>query len=280
MDDAENEFPIKTLASTYVPEEDRIRDTGYIPGPKILTFAQVLKYDIFPLPQLLSDLLTLGRKGMGCPIEIEFSVDLSPDKKRKSDFNFLQIRPMVADEDRFEVEITSEELDKAFCRSTQALGNGKNEKIADIVYVKPDVFETKATVQIAEEIGQINAGLLKDKRPYLLVGPGRWGSADRWLGIPVQWRHISGVGAIIELRNEKLKADPSQGSHFFQNITSLGIDYVTVTEGPESEDRFDWQWLSSLPVVRETPFLRHVRVEKPLILKIDGRKSQCVIIGA
>jgi len=134
-----------------VPEEDRIRDTGYIPGPKILTFAQVLKYDIFPLPQLLSDLLILGRKGMGCPIEIEFSVDLSPDKKRKSDFNFLQIRPMVADEDRFEVEITSEELDKAFCRSTQALGNGKNEKIADIVYVKPDVFETKATVQIAEE---------------------------------------------------------------------------------------------------------------------------------
>ena len=279
VDDADNEFPVRTLASTYVPEEDRIRDTGYIPGPKILTFAQVLKYDIFPLPQLLSDLLTLGRKGMGCPIEIEFSVDLSPDKKRKSDFNFLQIRPMVADEDRFEVEITSEELDKAFCRSTQALGNGKNEKIADIVYVKPDVFETKATVQIAEEIGQINAGLLKDKRPYLLVGPGRWGSADRWLGIPVQWRHISGVGAIIELRNEKLKADPSQGSHFFQNITSLGIDYVTVTEGPESEDRFDWQWLSSLPFVQETPFLRHVTVEKPLIIKIDGRKSQCVIIG-
>lgn len=279
VDDAENEFPVRTLASTYVPEEDRIRDTGYIKGPKILTFAQVLKYNIFPLPQLLSDLLEMGRKGMGCPIEIEFSVNLSPDKKYKSDFNFLQIRPMVADEERFQVEITSEEFEKAFCHSTQALGNGKNERIADIVYVKPDDFETKATVEIAEEIGNINAGLLKEKRPYLLIGPGRWGSADRWLGIPVQWRHISGVGAIIELRNEKLKADPSQGSHFFQNITSLGIHYITVTEGPETEDRFDWKWLNSLPVVQETTFLRHVTLEKPLILKIDGRKSQCVIIG-
>ena len=279
VDDAEKEFPVRTLASTYVHEEDRIRDTGYIQGPKILTFAQVLKYDIFPLPRLLSDLLELGRKGMGCPIEIEFSVNLSPDKKRKSDFNFLQIRPMVADEERFQVEITSEEFEKAFCRSTQALGNGKNEKIADIVFAKPEDFDTKATVQIAEEIGSINGDLLKEKRPYLLIGPGRWGSADRWLGIPVQWRHISGVGAIIELRNEKLKADPSQGSHFFQNITSLGIHYITVTEGAESEDHFDWEWLNSLPVVQETTFLRHVRLEKPLILKIDGRKSQCVIIG-
>jgi len=278
VDDAEKEFPVRTLASTYVPEEDRIRDTGYIQGPKILTFSQVLKYDIFPLPQLLSDLLKLGQKGMGCPIEIEFSVNLSPDKKRKSEFNFLQIRPMVADEERFQVEITSEEFEKAFCCSTQALGNGKNEKIADIIFVKPEDFDTKFTVQIAEEIGNINSSLLKEKHPYLLVGPGRWGSADRWLGIPVQWRHISGVGAIIELRNEKLKADPSQGSHFFQNITSLGIHYITVTEGPETEDRFDWKWLNSLPVAQETTFLRHVRLEKPLLLKIDGRRSQCVII--
>ena len=187
---------------------------------------------------------------------------------------------MVADEERFNVEIEPEEFEKAFCRSTQALGNGKNEKIADIVYVKPDDFDTKSTVQIAEEIGHINDGLLKEKRPYLLIGPGRWGSADRWLGIPVQWRHISGVGAIIELRNEKLKADPSQGSHFFQNITSLGIHYITVTEGPETEDRFDWKWLNSLPFAQETTFLRHVMLKKPLILKIDGRKSQCVIIGS
>jgi hypothetical protein len=186
---------------------------------------------------------------------------------------------MVADEERFEVEITPDEIERAFCRSTQALGNGKNDEMADIVYVKPNDYKSEANVQIAEEIGQINVGLVKQKRSYLLVGPGRWGSADRWLGIPVQWRNISGVGAIIELRNEKLKADPSQGSHFFQNITSLGIHYITVTEGSDSDDYFDWEWVGSLPVIQETTFLRHVRVERPLTLKIDGRQSQCVILG-
>jgi hypothetical protein len=278
VDDAEDEFPVRTLASTYVPEEHRIRDTGYISGPKILTFTQILKYNSLPLPQLLNDILELGRKGMGCPVEMEFSVNLNSDKNGKSDFFFLQMRPMVADEERFEVQITEQEIEKAFCHSSQALGNGKNEEMADIVYVKPDDFKPEATVQIAQEVGQVNAVLLKDKRPYLLVGPGRWGSFDRWLGIPVKWQNISGVGAIIELRNEKLRADPSQGSHFFQNITSLGIHYITVTEG--SEDYFDWKWVASLTALQETEFLRHVRVERPLILKIDGRKSQCVIIGA
>ena len=278
--DAETEFPVMTLASTYVPEEHRIRDSAYIAGPKILTFAQVLKYDVFPLPPLLSDLLELGRKGMGCPVEIEFSVNLYSYKKQKNDFFFLQMRPMVAEDERFKVEITQDETEKAFCRSSQALGNGKNEKLADIVYVSQDKFRPESTVEIAEEIGQVNAGLIREKRQYLLIGPGRWGSADRWLGIPVQWRNISGVGAIVELRNEKLKADPSQGSHFFQNITSLGIHYITVTEGTDSEDFFDWKWLESLPAVQETKFLRHVRLEKPLLLKIDGRESQCVIIGA
>jgi hypothetical protein len=276
VDDAEAEYPVKVLASTYVPEEHRIRDTGYMPGPKILTFSQILKYNILPLPDLLSDLLELGRKGMGCPVEIEFSVNLSSDKKKKSDFFFLQMRPMVAGGERFEVQITREEIEKAFCFSKQALGNGKNEKMADIVYVKPDDFHPKATIKIAEEIDKLNAGLLKEKRPYLLVGPGRWGSADRWLGIPVQWRNISGVSAMVELRNEKLKADPSQGSHFFQNITSLGIHYITVTEG--SDDYFDWEWVGSQPAIQETDYLRHVRLDKFFTLKIDGKKSQCVMV--
>ena len=274
--EAENEFSIRTLASTYVPEENRIRDNGYMPGPKIITFAQVLKYSLFPLPDLITDFLSLGRKGMGCPIEMEFSVNLTSDKDRKNDFFFLQMRPMVADLERLEVQITQDEYQSAFCRSNQALGNGKNESIADIVYVKPTDFKPEAMVQIADEIGRINAGLFKDKRPYLLIGPGRWGSADRWLGIPVQWHNISGVGAIIELRTDKLKADPSQGSHFFQNITSLGIQYITLTEGSE-EDYFDWQWIESLPHLQETPFLKHIRLKKPLLLKIDGRTSRCVI---
>jgi len=259
-----------------VPEEHRIRDTGYMQGPKILTFAQILKYDIFPLPNLLSDMLELGRKSMGCPVEIEFSVNLSSDKKKKGEFFFLQMRPMVAGGERFEVKITRQEIENAFCRSEQALGNGKNEEMVDIVYVKPDDFQSEATIRMAEEIDKLNGILLKEKRPYLLIGPGRWGSADRWLGIPVQWRNISGVGAMIELRNEKLKADPSQGSHFFQNITSLGIHYITVTE--DADDYLDWEWLDSQSVIQETTYLRHVRLDKPFTLKIDGKKSQCVMI--
>ncbi len=278
LDEAETELPVRMLASTYIPEEQRIRDSGYIPGPKLLTFASVLKYSILPLPELLCDLLELGRKGMGCPVKIEFSVDLSSNKKQKGIFSFLQIRPMVADTERFAVEITRQEMEQAICRSTQSLGNAKNEVIADIVYVKPNDFKVEATLEMVGEIGKINAGLLKKKRPYLLIGPGRWGSADRWLGIPVQWRHISGVGAIIELRNEKLKVDPSQGSHFFQNITSLGIPYITVTEDSDSGEYFDWKWVNSLPTIQETTFLRHVQLERPLTLKIDGRKSQCAII--
>jgi len=122
----------------------------------------------------------------------------------------------------------------------------------------------------------MNTPLVKSDRPYLLAGPGRWGSSDRWLGIPVQWQHISGVGAIIELRNEKLRADPSQGSHFFQNITSQGIFYVTVTEG--SDDFLDWNWLNGLQVVQESAFIRHVRSDRPMTIKIDGRTSRCVMV--
>ncbi|MGE5840623.1 MAG: PEP/pyruvate-binding domain-containing protein, partial [Deltaproteobacteria bacterium] len=278
VDEAEEEFPVQALASTYIPEEHRIRDSGYLRGPKVLTFAQVLKYNTFPLPSLVSDFLDLGRRAMGCPVEIEFSASLSPDLEQKSSFYFLQMRPMVTDLETFDVKITAEEVEKAFCFSTQALGNGMNEDISDIVYVKPEDFRPDSTVAIAKEIGRLNAELLKQKRPYLLVGPGRWGSADRWLGIPVQWHDISGVGAIIELRGSMHKTDPSQGTHFFQNITSLGIHYVTVTEG--EEDRVEWEWLRSLPAVQETPFLRHVRLDRPFLLKIDGKTSQCVMIAS
>jgi hypothetical protein len=229
--EAETEFPVKALSSTYFPEEDRIRDTGHGPGPKVLTFAQVLKYDIFPLPQVLSDLLDLGRNGMGCPVEFEFSADLRTDKKHRGNFFILQIKPMAAGDEHFDVQISDDDIHSAFCYSTQSLGHGQIEEIADIIYVKPDRFDPSATVQITGEISRLNAVLLKAKRPYLLVGFGRWGSDDRWLGIPVKWSDISGVKVMVELRNEKLKADPSQGSHFFQEITSLGIHYLTITEG-------------------------------------------------
>lgn len=276
LDDALQEAPVLSLSSTYVPDEHRIRDTSTVQGVKVLTFAQVLKYGSFPLPGVLAEILELGRRGMGCPVEIEFSVTLGSKGSRKEAFHLLQIRPMVTGEGRFEVRINPEDICNAFCTSSQALGNGKNEEIADIVYVKPDSFKKEATTEMVDEIGRVNTSLVNANRRYLLAGPGRWGSSDRWLGIPVQWHHISGAGAIIESRDSNLKADPSQGSHFFQNITSQGIFYVTVNEG--SDDYLEWSWLDHLPVVQEMSYIRHVRLEHPIVIKIDGRSSQCVMV--
>jgi len=273
--DARNEYPIIASASTYDATEHRIRDTSRGPGGKIITFSQILKYKSIPLPEMISDILELARKNMGCGVEVEFAVNLKKENPASCEFYLLQIRPMVTGEDRFEVEITDADRERAFCFSNLALGNGKRQDIADIIFVKPHDFKLEATPKIAEEVGRHNGMLVTGKLPYLLIGPGRWGSFDRWLGIPVQWNHISGVGAIMELRGALIKAEPSQGSHFFQNITSLGIPYVTLTE--KTDDYLDWEWLESLPAVNETTYLKHVRLDEPLVIKIDGRMSQCVM---
>ena len=273
--DAVEETPVKLLASTYVPEEHRIRDTTQIPGNRVLTFAQVLKYKLFPLPEILADALKTVREGMGCPVELEFSVNLCPEKECKSEFAFLQARPMTARTELMEVNISKEEIARAFCFSNHALGNAQKDDIADICYVKPDVFDSGRTSQIAREIGKMNSQLVAEGRKYMLIGPGRWGSADRWLGIPVSWSEISGVDAMVETASTKLKAEPSQGSHFFHNITTLGINYITITEG--GEDFLNWDWLTSIPAEKETFYVSHLKFDKPFTLKVDGRKSRCVM---
>jgi DNA-binding NarL/FixJ family response regulator len=272
---AENDFPIKALSSMYFPEEHRIRDTSHGKGQRVLTFAAVLKHQTFPLPQILADLIDLGHKGVGRPVEFEFSVNLHAKDPSSGDFYVLQARPMAAGETDFDIRITARDIQDAFCYSTASLGNGKNAMMADIVYVRPDRFDPAATVEIAGEIGRLNARLVSQQKPYLLVGPGRWGSKDRWLGIPVKWHDISGVGAMVELRNAQLSADPSQGSHFFQQMTSQGIHYLTITEGTEAF--FDWERVQRIPAAEETRYLRHVTLPRPFILKNDGRHSQCIM---
>jgi hypothetical protein len=205
------------------------------------------------------------------------------DPKQRADLYCLQIRPMFTSDRNRSVEISQADLERAFCLSSRALGNGINREMIDLVYIKPDTFKTEATRQIADEIGAINAQMEKENRTYLLAGPGRWGGSDRWLGIPVKWHQISCVGAIVELRNAKLSADLSQGSHFFHNITSLGIHYIMLDElerqgMAQGEDFFDWEWAGAQPALSETEFVRHVRLEAPMTLKIDGRKSRCVIV--
>jgi DNA-binding NarL/FixJ family response regulator len=277
IDKARNDAPVRHLCSTYSAEDHRIRDGVQASGYPVITFANILKYRTLPLPEILSQILAFGRQDMGCPVEVEFAVNMPFDADQKPSFELLQIRPMTVNQYNLEIEIGNEDIAKAFCYSTMALGNGQFEEIEDIIFVNPDTFDAARTIEIATEIGNVNKEMILHKRKYLLIGPGRWGSADRWLGIPVCWPDISGVGAMVETTIEGLNADPSQGSHFFQNITSLGISYLNTSEG--GEDFIDWNWLRSLPTKNETRHLKHVILKKPLTIKIDGKKSRAVIIA-
>jgi hypothetical protein len=278
VDDAEDHPSVRALASVYIPEEHRLRDSGPVgSGHRVLTFAPVLKHGSFPLAEILNEVLAMGRRSMGCPVEMEFAVDLSPSGAGRGVFHFLQMRPLVTHQGGAETRIDEAELDRAVCHSRECLGNGRDESMADVLYVRPERFAPEKTGEIAREIGRFNADLARERRPYLLVGPGRWGTSDRWLGIPVQWRDISGVRAMVEVHVPELRVEPSQGSHFFQNITSLGVFYLTVD--PEAGDRLDMDWLDARPAVRETENLRHVRLERPLLLKADGRETRCAIFA-
>ncbi len=268
--------PVRRLSSTYSPDDHRIRDrTGGV-GYPLITFASILKFNTFPLSDILTQMLEIGEKGMASPVELEFAVHLPDNPKHTPEFTLLQIRPMALFQQTVDIDIQSREVGDAFCFSTLTLGHGNYSHIRDIVFVDPDTFDPAKTVDIAREVGEINKKLMPEERKYVLIGPGRWGSADRWLGIPVTWNEISGVGCIIETRTEQLRADPSQGSHFFHNITSLGISYLTITEN--SEDFVDWTWLMHLTIQHRTPHLKHARLDEPLIIKIDGKRSRGLIM--
>jgi len=274
--EATDEFPVRYLSSTYEPAEERIRDQFSPQGIPVLTFAAILKYKSYPLPQAITALLEMGREGMGCPVEIEFAVDFPTAATGRARLAVLQIRPMSAREEMLEVNITKEDSARAFCVCHQALGNTDNRTMADLVYVRPETFDPSKTILIARELGKINGALVKAGRKYVLVGPGRWGSADHWLGIPVTWSDIGGVGAIVETVHPAINADPSQGSHFFHNITSLGINYLNI--GIHPEDLIDWRYLAGLTVVEETEHVVHVRTTKPFALRVDGRRRVGVLL--
>lgn len=273
--DAVSEEPVRLLSSTYSPNDHRIRDMFSKNGSPVLTFANILKYDRIPLASLLSELLHIARKGFGCDIELEFAVDLSPDPEGVSDFVLLQARPMTTPYESIGVEIEKEDIERAVCYSTSTLGFGNNMlDTIDIIFVKPETVSSKTTVQIASEISKFNAEFIKEDGKYLLIGPGRWGSSDHCLGIPVSWRDISNVSAIIETHAENFKADPSEGTHFFQNMTSQRIIYFTVHK---ESDFVKWDWLKSQPIVKETEYICHVRTVNPLSVKINGKKNHGVL---
>ena len=276
IDDCRDHPSIAAMCSSYIPEENRIRDTLTRQGYPVLTFAPLLKHRRFPLANILDDLLQVCREGMGGPAEIEFGVDLTANADSPGVFHLLQVRPMSQFDQQLRPLVTDFQKANAVCYSRMALGNGRYADMADIILVAPDTFDPKRTVDIAAEISRLNAELRRQQKRYLLIGPGRWGSADRWLGIPVTWKDISGVGAIIETSHPSLQADPSQGSHFFQNLTSSDICYLTVQNPQHGFLR--WDWLNRQPTLSSSDHLRHIRLDVPLQLYVDGKSSEGIIL--
>ncbi len=272
VSDCINEYPVQLLSSTYDHQEHRIRNSFSGRGTPVITFNTILKFGIVPLAEILQELLTAGKKGMGGPVELEFAIVIPERQQQRPHLSILQIRPMGTAEETIRVNINPTELESIFCYSHQALGNSIKNDIHDILFVKPDTFDPSKTVEIAREISMFNGIINEAGRKYLLIGPGRWGSADRWLGIPVSWSDISSVGGIVETFHPRINAEPSQGSHFFHNITSLGINYLTVT-GTKT-DFIDWPWLQSLERTAETTYIGHVNRAAPFVMRVDGRSNR------
>ncbi len=273
---AEKDGVLPLIGSVFDAQDGVIRDTLSLGGPRIVTFNSILRWNEIPLAKMLTDLLKVGHDAMGCPVEIEFAVRWNTMGEKPSVY-VLQIRPLILGAEAQEVSLGDFDEDDVVLKTNKALGNGIYSNLFDLVFVRDDVFNLAKTPEIALEIGAINDKLMDEERPYALIGPGRWGSVDRWLGVPVNWGQIAGARMIVEVGTKKLNVEPSQGTHFFQNITSLGIGYMTLELG-HTDCRVDWDWLMSQPVVEETDFVRHIRLSEPLCTRIEGRTGKGVML--
>ncbi len=276
ISEAEKDNSIKYIASTFDFENNMLRDGANYKGKKLITFSNILNHSIFPLAEILQNLLDISQKEMNNPVEIEFAVDLNTPKGQPKIFNYLQIRPIVDNKETFDAKIDEVPIDETIIYSKTALGNGIIDNVCDFIYVKPDSFNSMENPNIAVKIGNVNEQLIKEKRNYVLVGPGRWGSNDPHLGIPVKWSQISGARVMIESGLENYRIDPSQGTHFFQNLTSFRVGYFTIN--PYINDGYyDLDYLSKFGSCYEDEFIRHIRFKNPLKILIDGKKNLGVI---
>ncbi len=274
---AEQDQTLFFVGSTYSHENQAIYDGLSRSGSRIVTFAPILKHHIFPLSEIVQSILDLGKWGMGTPVEIEFAVNMSVPKGQPKEFAVLQTRPLVLKREMEVLHMDDEPESALLCRSSYVMGHGIIDDIRDIIYVNPLTFDRSKTREIAREVGQLNARMVHKKRPYLLIGMGRWGTSDNWLGIPVKWDQISGAKTIVETNFKDMVVTASQGSHFFQNLTSFMVGYFTIN--PHKKEGFvDWDWLLAQPVKDEKHFTRHVRLEKPLAVKMNGHNNSGIVI--
>lgn len=277
LKEADADGSLKYIVSTYDPYDQIIRDGYYPGGRKILSFVNILQHDVFPLAKTLDELLRIGQAEMGRPVEIEFAVNVDPNNHDKATFYLLQIRPIVDNKEIMDEDLTQVGNEETILSSTSVLGHGIVTDVQDIIYVKSGAFNSSNNQLIAYEIEKLNRRFTEEEKNYVLVGPGRWGSSDHWLGIPVKWPHISNARVIVECGLENYRVDPSQGTHFFQNLTSFGVGYFTINPF-KGDGWFDEEYLNALPAVEDTEYLRHIRFDKPIVIKMDGKKSLGVVL--
>ncbi len=275
INEAEKDDSIKDISSTYDFHNDIVRDGSIYDGKKIITFANILKHNTFPMAEIISELLKVGEKEMNNPVEIEFAVNLNTTPKT---FSFLQIRPIVSEnEEVIDFNLDKIKKENAIIFSEKALGNGVINNIKDFIYVKTENFNYMNNKIVAEQIGNLNDKFVKENKNYILLGPGRWGSSDSALGIPVKWTQISKARLIVEAGLKNYRVEPSQGTHFFQNLTSFRIGYFTINSFI-NEGYFDTDYLNGFKAKFENEFIRHIVFDKPLTIKIDGKNKKGVIM--
>ena len=272
---AEEDETLHRVGSTYSQDAHAIYDGLSRPGARIVSFAPILKHGIFPLPAILQELMKVGEQALGRPVEIEFAVRL-PRGGEAADFGFLQIRPLVRSAEGPEIPMENVDPGRLICQSSRVLGHGRIADLCDAVVVDWHRLDRSRSQEVARAVRHFNGKLSGERRPYLLVGAGRWGSEDPWLGIPVAWEDIYGARVIIEAGFRDLRVTPSQGSHFFQNLMASQAGYFTVN--PDAGEGFvDWAWLASQPAVEELDCVRHLRFATPVQVAMNGKTSTGMI---
>jgi hypothetical protein len=268
---------LKYVGSTYSADNDRIYTGTGRKGARLVTFDPILKANIFPLDEILKHLLELGSRAMNVPIEVEFAAEIDPGSTMPNEFCLLQIRPMKVANSFEDVSVYDQDDSRVFCRSDQALSNGRIKDIRDIVFVRTDNFKRGNMVHMADQVGKYNRMFEKKDIPYMLIGPGRWGTTDRWLGVPTKWNQISSARVIVEADYGDFVVEPSFGTHFFQNLITFSIAYLTINSS-SSNCNLDWDWLNSFEPVSETEYIRHVRLDEPLEVLVDGRIGHALVL--
>lgn len=280
VNDAAATGALRYLVSTFDINDRMLRDTDFGQGRKVVTFANVLNHGVFPLAKIIDFMLSTGQYEMGRPVEIEFAGNINPNAmrdKKKGTIYWLQIRPIVDKKEMLDDSLLEVDDKDLILRSDTALGHGLMDNVRHIVYVKPDAFDSMKNTETALEVEKINKEMLDKGNPYILIGPGRWGSSDSALGIPVKWPQIAGARLIVESALPGYRIEPSQGTHFFQNLTSFGVGYFTIDQ-PGGSGMIDTEWLADAPTVYESDTIRIVEVPEPLTIAINGRKSKGIVV--